>query len=328
MNVQEKISINRELYGYQLTELIEQQPFGARYKGYETSSERPVSVIVFSSLIGTDPILTDEIAKQAEKLSVLKDPGIVQVLACKNGDEGCIWVEEYVQGQTLDQYLAKKGAIHWQQALRYIRQLLSGLEQAHQKNLLHEALHPGNILISRGNTAKLVHLGLSRIISQHSYLDMGSQEGDQYARYKAPEIMGNFEQPSAYSEIYTLGLIAYEMLTGQLPAGVTSIPFNDQASSSFQQITPPHTIKPSIPETFSDVIMKALEKHPIHRFQRADQMVEALSELQTQIVQPNVYYHAEPFHKTLLKSLLSRRTLIALAIGAIIFAGFHLFQPE
>ena len=318
MNVHEKVTLDREIYDYQLTELLAQNSFGARYQGIEISTKRPVYVLVFNSLVGNDPVLSEQIVQLAEKMKVLKHPSILQVLTCIRGAQGCIWVEEYVQGKTLDRYIDQKGPLEWQQTLRYLRQMLAGLDMAHTHHILHEALHPGNILISRGNTAKIMQFGLASIVRNHSYLILANQDADPYNMYLAPEIAGRQELASRAADLYSTGLVAYEMLTKEQP--INSL-LPSELPASFPDIAPPHTLRSSIPTLLSDVIMHALEEHSVHRFQRASQMLEALSTLQTNVARPNVVYHKESYTQNLVKSLSSRKFLITLAIlAAVLFA--------
>ena len=263
---------------------------------------------------------------QAAALSKLNDPGLLKVIGCEHGSDGFIWIDEYVEGQMLDTYLAKKGKINWQQALRFSRQLLSGLEHLHNAKMLHEAMSPENIFISRGNTAKFMHVGLAHIISKNSYLSHDEKGINRYEWYRAPEALSDIETPTSSADIYSLGLIAYEMVTGRGPMKVNHLAMGDRAAAIATPLPLLSTVNPSVSEVFSDTIAKALEKHPIHRFQRAGLMSEALQEIPVGMAHPSVNYDQAPYLEHIKQSFSFRRIILFIAIAALAVAGFFLIR--
>ena len=324
--VLEKLSIDRKIYDYQLIELLEQNSFGARYKGLDNASNRQVSILVFASLIDKDPVLTDKLKQQADRLAVLRHPSILSVLSFEQGKQGCIWVEEYVEGQTLDRVLAQRGPLEWQQAVRYLKQLLSGLKEAHGYELQHESLHPGNIIITRGKVAKMSLFGLEHLVRKHSYKGISIYTPDRYRRYLPPEIQNESEVADQKADLFSIGLIGYEMLTKKSPSNPNSIPVVGMESA--QTLAPPHSLHTRIPLSISNAIMQAVDNTPVYRFQTADQMVAALKSADDDIQQPNVVYLDRAEFKTQVRSLKSRRIIWFGLVILLFILGFFLLQAN
>ncbi len=294
MNFQEQSYTEQTMHGYRLTGILQENVLGTLYKALDPATGKPVSVQVFSPLIGKDPVLSEQLLEHFEKLAELRHPNILQVLHYENGEEGCILVQEYVEGPWFNTYLAKRGKLDWQRALRYIHQLLSGMAYAHKNDVLHEGLSPFNIILTQGNIIKIANFGLEKIVREHSYLSTNPLRDQYHFLYLAPEQHEAFGATTVSSDLYSIGLLAYEMLAGKNPHGRVNDTYFTSVRLSNLHIPPLHEVRPAVPEYISKAIMNALESHQVHRFKSAEEMLKELQAVEEiASPQPRVVYHAE-----------------------------------
>ena len=330
MNFQGQSYTEQTLYGYRLTGVLQENVLGTLYKALDPTSGKPVSIQVFSPLIGKDPVLSEQLSEHFEKLTKLKHPNLLQVLDYENGDDGCILVQEYVEGPWFNTYLAKRGKLEWQRALRYIHQLLSGIAYAHQSGMLHEGLSPFNIILTQGNIIKITNFGLEKLVREHSYLSSDPLRDQYHFLYLAPEQHESFGATTVASDLYSIGLLAYEMLAGRNPHGRVNDTYFTTTRLSNLHIPPLHEVRPAVPEHISNAIMNALESHQVHRFKHAEEMLEALESVEEEIApQPKVVYHAESVQESRVrfkKLFLYGLTGVVLMIA--LFMLYTYFKPK
>lgn len=325
MNFQGQSYTEQTLYGYRLTGVLQENVLGTLYKALDSTSGKPVSIQVFSPLIGKDPVLSEQLSEHFEKLTRLKHPNLLQVLDYENGDDGCILVQEYVEGPWFNTYLAKRGKLEWQRALRYIHQLLSGMAYAHQSGMLHEGLSPFNIILTQGNVIKITNFGLEKLVREHSYLSSDPLRDQYHFLYLAPEQHESFGATTVASDLYSIGLLAYEMLAGRNPHGRVNDTYFTTTRLSNLHIPPLQEVRPAVPEHISKAIMNALESHQVHRFKHAEEMLEALESVEEVIApQPKVVYHAESVQESRVR--LKKVFLYGVAGVVLMIALFMLYM--
>ena len=206
---------------------------------------------------------------EAQSAGNLSHPNIVSVYDVGNEGDTEYIVMEYVEGITLKQYLGAKGALPEKEAVDFAAQICSGLEHAHKKGIVHKDIKPENILITKEGILKITDFGIAKALNQGTITTGGMAMGS--VHYFSPEqARGSFVD--AKTDIYSLGVILYEMVTGKRPFdGESAISVAMQHIES--EPVRPAIINPNISPSLDIVILKAMEKDTFERYQSATQML-------------------------------------------------------
>jgi serine/threonine-protein kinase len=205
--------------------------------------------------------------KEPRVLASMSHPNIVTVLTAEKQDDLFFIVMEYVEGQTLEQIIRREGALELAPALDYTCQICNAVDHAHRAGILHRDLRPGNILVSGNGMLKVTDFGTSRFleIAAHGTTVIGSPP------YMAPE---QFYGKAVFaSDIYSIGVTMYQMLTGSLPYD-TPAPADIERLMRGELITAPRLKNSRIPKTINDIVLTALEPEVTKRYQRAAELLQ------------------------------------------------------
>lgn len=215
----------------------------------------------------------DRFYKEAQAQARLEHPNIVQVTDFFDEDGKFYLVMEYVDGKGLDEVIKRKGRIPEKLALSIFKGMLDGLNFAHVKGVIHRDLKPSNIIVDENGTAKIMDFGIA-ILSDEQRLT-GLPAGMGTALYMSPEQINRPETIDHRTDVYSSGIILYEMLTGVVPyVGKTDYAVKQQHLES--RIPDPREKNPEIPDRLSGIIRKALEKLPLHRFDGCGDFLESI----------------------------------------------------
>ncbi len=206
---------------------------------------------------------------EAQSAGSLSHPNIVSVYDVGNEDDMEYIVMEYVEGITLKQYLGAKGVLPWKEAVDYASQICAGLEHAHKKGIVHKDIKPENIMITKEGILKITDFGIAKALNQGTIATGGLTMGS--VHYFSPEqARGSFTD--AKTDLYSLGILTYEMVAGRLPfEGDSAISIAMQHLES--EPVRPSVFNPSIPKSLESVILKAMKKDTGERYQAATQML-------------------------------------------------------
>ena len=202
-------------------------------------------------------------------LATLNHPNIVSILTAEKQENVFFIVMEYVPGDTLEAMIARDGVIDLARALDYTCQICNALDHAHRQNVIHRDLRPGNVLATDTGVMKVADFGTSRIIEKlaHGTTVIGSPP------YMAPE---QFHGKAVFaSDIYSLGVTMYQMLTGVLPYNTPS-PSDLEKLMRGELVSAPKTRNPRIPKKINDIVMKAIAPDVQERYQRAGELLDDL----------------------------------------------------
>ena len=257
---------------YQLMARLGRGGMATVYKAYQPSLDRYVAVKVLSTFLAQDPDFVARFQREAQAIAKLNHPNILPVYDYGQKGDLIYIVMRYAEGGTLQDTLAHQ-LLDLDTIVEIIAQMGGALDYAHQQGIVHRDVKPSNVLMADGNWALLGDFGLATMIGASTRITktgagMGTPD------YIAPE-QARGTGVDGRSDIYSLGIILFEMLTGRMPfEGDTSLVV------LFKHLTdlppPPREINPDIPEVVERVVLKALAKDPADRFQRAGQMVTAL----------------------------------------------------
>lgn len=210
-----------------------------------------------------------ELLREPRLLASLSHPNVVTVLTAEKQDDVFFIVMEYVAGDTLEQIIEREGALDLPRALDYTCQICNAMDHAHRQGVIHRDLRPGNVLVTEHGMVKVADFGTSRFleIAAHGTTVIGSPP------YMAPE---QFQGKAVFaSDIYSLGVSMYQMLTGSLPYSTPSPGDLDRLIKG-ELTTPPQSRNQKIPKGISDIVMKAMAPEIPSRYQRAADLLDAV----------------------------------------------------
>lgn len=257
---------------YKLMERIAESSSAAVYKAFDETLGRSVAVKLISPRYAQTPSFATEFKNAAQAAASISNPYVVNLYDYGHSDKGYYLVMEYVAGTDMKRAIQARGPIEQHRAAQIASQVLEALTAAHAYNIVHGAISSKNIMVQPDGNVKVMDFGVPRI----NTIDL-SQEESSFAdvKYLSPEqIRGR--RPSPASDIYSLGIVLYEVLTGRLP-----FDGSDTATIALEQLkeqpTRPSVIDMTIDPRLDDCIMTALEKDPAARFASAREMRGALA---------------------------------------------------
>ncbi|MHB8986009.1 MAG: protein kinase domain-containing protein, partial [Eubacteriales bacterium] len=259
---------------YQILEQLGGGGMAIIYKGRDTFLNRFVTIKVLRPEFTSDEEFVKRFSREAQAIARLSHPNIVSIFDVGREGEVPYLVMEYVEGDNLKNKIRTNGAISQpERAVEIARQVLSALQHAHDNNIVHRDIKPHNILITTGGAAKLTDFGIAREATTATLTQSDTIVGS--VHYLSPE-QARGETAGPGSDIYSLGIVMYEMLTGELPFnGDTPI---SVAIKHIQDVpAPPSRINPAVSPELEKVIIRAMAKNPADRFESARKMAEALT---------------------------------------------------
>lgn len=263
--------IGKRLDGrYEIHELIGVGGMAYVYKAYDNIEKRWVAIKILKEELAGNSDFLRRFRNESKAIAVLSHPNIVKVYDVSFGDRIQYIVMEYIDGITLKQYIEQQGEIKWREALYFTVQILRALQHAHEKGIIHRDIKPQNIMLLEDGTIKVTDFGIARFSQAETQTMTDKAIGS--VHYIAPEqARGGYINDKA--DIYSVGVMLYEMLTGQLPFVA-----DNAVSVAIMQMqaepTPPSRINPSIPKGLEEITMHAMEKNPAQRFPSAADMLE------------------------------------------------------
>lgn len=277
--------IGKRLDGrYEIHELLGVGGMAYVYKAYDNIEKRWVAIKILKEELAGNSDFLRRFRNESKAIAVLSHPSIVKVYDVSFGDRIQYIVMEYIDGITLKQYIEQQGEIKWREALYFTVQILRALQHAHEKGIIHRDIKPQNIMLLEDGTIKVTDFGIARFSQAETQTMTDKAIGS--VHYIAPEqARGGYINDKA--DIYSVGVMLYEMLTGQLPFVA-----DNAVSVAIMQMqaepTPPSRINPSIPKGLEEITMHAMEKNPAQRFPSAADMLEDVERFRRN---PEIVFH-------------------------------------
>lgn len=269
MDLEGKLLGNR----YEIIEKIGSGGMATVYKAKCHVLNRFVAVKVLREEFTTDAEFIKRFNTEAQSAASLTHPNIVSVYDVGNEDDLHYIVMELIKGKTLKDIINEDGAISWKWSVNVAIQIASALETAHKNNIIHRDIKPHNIIITEDGIAKVTDFGIAKAVSNSTITAFGSTMGS--VHYFSPEhAKGGFTD--AKSDLYSLGVVLYEMVTGKVPFNADT-PVSVALKHMQENPTEPMEINPLIPKSVNDIIMKAMQKDINLRYQTATGMLRNLS---------------------------------------------------
>lgn len=267
--------IGKRLDGrYEILEVIGVGGMAVVYKAYDNIDDRTVAVKILKDEFLASDEFRRRFKNESKAIAVLSHPNIVKVYDVSYGDKLQYIVMEYVEGITLKEYIEQQGAISWKETVHFTTQILRALQHAHDKGIVHRDIKPQNIMLLENGTIKVTDFGIARFSRSETRTMTDTAIGS--VHYISPE-QARGDITDDKSDLYSVGVVMYEMLTGQLP-----FQSDNSVSVAIMQLqtdpVKPREINSSIPEGLEQITMRAMQKSPRDRYQTAAEMILDLEE--------------------------------------------------
>lgn len=259
---------------YEILEIIGEGGMAIVYRALDHRLNRHVAVKIMRDEMAADEEFRRRFCAESHAVAMLSNPNIVSVYDVSHSDEREYIVMELISGITLKQYMDKKGALDWKEAVHFSKQITRALSHAHERGIIHRDIKPQNIMLLRDGTLKVADFGIAALENE-VYENNGQTIGS--IHYIAPEqARGN--NPDARSDIYSLGVVMYEMLTGTLPYTGDTLA---EIAVKHMNVRPEPMRKafPAIPEELEGIVLKAMDPDLEKRYQTASELLGDLDEL-------------------------------------------------
>ena len=220
---------------------------------------------------------------EAKALARFEDPNIVRIYDLRCYKDQWFIVMEYVEGVNLLEKIKKDGAFHWQEALPILRQILTAIGHAHKAGIIHRDIKPNNIMLTGDSMVKITDFGLAKDQSVLSNTMTVASGGTLY--YMSPEHIKGFAFTDKRSDIYSVGMTFYEMITGSVPFKDMNSDFDIRETIVRKEFEKPTSLNPEIPAELEAIVMKSIAKNPDSRYQTTDEMLRQVLDFEAQYVQ-------------------------------------------
>ena len=244
------------------------------YKAKDNILNRLVAIKILKDEFTTDQEFVKRFNTEAQSAARLTHPNIVSVFDVGYEEEYNIYyiVMELIKGKTLKEIIVHDGALSWKWAVNIAMQIASALEAAHKENIIHRDIKPHNIIITEEGVAKVTDFGIAKAVSNSTITAFGTTIGS--VHYFSPE-QAKGGVTDAKSDIYSLGVVMYEMLTAKVPFDADT-PVSVALKHMQEEAVEPIEMNDEIPSAVNSIVMKAMQKDPINRYQTATEMISDL----------------------------------------------------
>ena len=283
--------IGKRLDGrYEIREIIGVGGMAYVYKAYDNIDNRIVAIKILKEEYLANEEFTRRFKNESKAIAILSHPNIVKVYDVSFGERLQYIVMECVDGITLKEYIDQQKEFKWKEAVHFTVQILRALQHAHDKGIVHRDIKPHNIMLLPDGTIKVADFGIARFSRQDIHATRAPEKAIGSVHYISPEqARGDITDEKA--DIYSVGVMLYEMLTGKLPfeadTAVSVAIMQLQAEAK-----PPREIDPNIPEGLEDITIKAMQKDPSKRYQSAAEMLNDIDEFKKN---PSIHFEYKYF---------------------------------
>ena len=254
---------------YEIKEIIGVGGMAVVYKAFDNQENRTVAVKILKEEFISNEEFVRRFKNESKAIAMLSHPNIVKVYDVSFGDLIQYIVMEYIDGITLKEFIEREGSLRWKDAVHFTIQILKGLQHAHDKGIVHRDVKPQNIMVLPDGTIKVTDFGIARFARSEQRTITDKAIGS--VHYISPE-QARGERTDEKTDIYSVGVMLYEMLTGQLPFQAES-PVSVAIMQLQRDPQLPTEINGSIPLGLEQITMHAMQKNPERRYQSAAEML-------------------------------------------------------
>lgn len=269
--------IGKSILNYEIISLIGEGGMGSVFLGKHTQVERTVAIKSLLPQFMSNNEVKQRFKNEASTLARLQHPNIVGLFDYYEDESGMFLIMEYVKGNPLDEFIRDvTGPMPEERAVPIMKGILEAFSYAHQQGIIHRDIKPANVIITNDDEVKILDFGIARLLgdSNHNLTKTGTQMGTVY--YMSPEQVQG-KKVDVRSDIYSLGVTFYQMLTGVNPYNGLTTEYEVYSKIVKEDLPPPQEIYPGIPAYLSSVLKKALAKDPDDRFQNCEEFLDAIN---------------------------------------------------
>lgn len=297
------LQVGQTFGDYSITAVLGAGAMEQVYKVEHCLTQRTEAMKVLAAENATD-IHIKRFEREMRALARLSHPNIAALHNALHSENQLILLMEFIEGQTLESIFST-GRVPLETGISYIKQILSALAYAHQQGVVHRDVTPGKVIVTAAGEVKLTDFGLSKSYGDSLLTNCGEVLGS--LPYLAPEHLKGTTQPDRRSDLYSAGAVLYEHLTGRKPFGAHRR-LAPVLTDSEPEPQPPSEVQPGLSSEWDEILRRALARDPAHRYQSAEEFLEAIAQLEKPAVAADL-------------PLPQLRTL---GIGVAIFAGLVL----
>lgn len=265
--------IGRIVGNYRIVEKVGEGGMGAVYRAVDVMLDREVAIKAIRPDLSREPQIVERFRSEAKILARVSHPAIATIYSFFYEHEELFLAMEFVRGRSLSKVLETEGAIPWTRAVPLFRSALDGIAAAHREGIVHRDLKPDNLMLTEGGRLKVMDFGIARMAGSTHLTRTGLLVGT--LRYMAPEQIKG-EEVDRRTDVYALGVVLYQMLTGRVPFEGAS-DFAILKAQIEDPPVPPGTHVPDLPGWLERAVLRALEKDPAQRFQTVEELDDALT---------------------------------------------------
>ncbi len=321
---QDDSSIGQIIDGYRILEVLGKGGMGIVYKAEDIALSRAVAIKMIAPELSSNESFLRRFHSEARALARVESPFIVGVHALRQVNDSFFIVMEYVDGWTLADEI-EKGTIDFARVRVVLRQMLQAFSRAHSVGVIHRDIKPRNIMITKAGRVKVTDFGLAKL-RQDDGKSTVTQGMAGTARYMSPEqVLGS--ETDHRSDLYSLGMTMYEMVAGVLPFSVDEGTFSILKRIVEEDLPSPLEYNPNIPKGLVNIVERAIKKDPAHRFQTAQQMLEALDKVFKNVREAPTIAGAQPSQIHIAPQSLQKKSKKTPLVVASIVACLLLIYP-
>ncbi|AJY76462.1 Stk1 family PASTA domain-containing Ser/Thr kinase [Paenibacillus beijingensis] len=289
--------IGRELGGrYEILARIGGGGMALVYKAHDILLGRNVAVKVLRQQFVHDEEFIRRFRREAQSAAALSHPNVVSIYDVGQEDDVHYIVMECVEGHNLNEIIQERAPLQTEEAVRIATQICDALEHAHQNHIIHRDIKPHNILIGKNGRVKVTDFGIARAVTSSTITQTGSVIGS--VHYFSPEHAKGVSAGEK-SDLYSLGIVLYQMLTGNLPF-LGESPISVALKHLQETFEEPRAVNPHIPQSVENIILKAMRKNPAERYASAGEMLADLESCLSpeRLREPKISFGAGDFDET------------------------------
>ena len=262
---------------YELFERVGEGGMSVVYKAKDKLLNRFVAIKILKPEFINDPKFIDSFRRESQNAASMTHPNIVNIYDV--GREGNIHyiVMELIEGRALSDYIKEQGPMAYPKVIALSKQIAAALSFAHKNHIIHRDVKPHNVMITPNGTAKITDFGIAKAVNAATIVDNTDGIVGSVHYFSPEQARGGYVDEK--SDIYSLGIVMYEMLTGQVPFDGDN-PVNIALQHINGEMTPPSKVVSGVPPALEHIIMKCTDKYPVNRYASADELIEALNNLE------------------------------------------------
>ena len=271
--------IGKVIDNYRILESLGIGGMGVVFKAINIKIDKLVALKMIAPGMAMNEKFIRRFQSEAKALAKLADPNIVSIYDLRSDNDQYFIVMEYVNGKNISDIIRLKGAFPIPQSVYILKQILTAVGHAHKSGIIHRDLKPNNIMLTKENMVKITDFGLAKI--QSDIINTMTVSGGGTLYYMPPEQVKDFSQTDKRSDIYSIGMTLFEMVTGKVPFENIDSDFDIRETIVHKELNKPSLYKPDIPKELENIILKAIAKDPDDRYQTSDDMLRDLISFET-----------------------------------------------